>query len=134
MLQIEPQTPLSNDERGFTMQLFGEHTTHNYLFALRKAGYESGNHYHTGSNPRKNPEILFVVSGEMLLTTISPAGKKQENLIKSVSKVTIPAGYWHHLKSVSDCLFFELNSLQDHIDDTVKCTADEFLKNHVQQQ
>lgn len=134
MVTVEQQNPLSNDERGFTMELYGEHTTNNYLFALRKAGFESGNHFHTGKNARKNPEILYVVSGSMQLNTISPKGEKASYLIESVSKVTIPAGYWHHLKSVTDCLFFELNSLQDHIDDTVKCTADEFLAQHTSQQ
>ncbi len=119
-IKITPYNPLSSDERGATIE-FPIERMGNSLFAYRKAGTLSGNHYHKGIENNKNPEILWVLHGELKLRykRVEDDNWKEE-LVKGPSKVEIFPNIIHVLEGITDFCMLELNSLQQHINDTFK--------------
>ena len=56
-----------DDRRGETWQWLPEESPTQIVVCKRKAGSIS-NHYHTGTDPSKSPECLFIASGKIKFT------------------------------------------------------------------
>ena len=111
---------LSADERGSTLE-FPLERMGNSLFAFRKEGTLSGNHYHKGIENNKNPEILWVLQGELKLRYKHVEDDNwEERLIIGPSKVEIFPNIIHVLEGLTDFFMLELNSLEQHVNDTFK--------------
>jgi hypothetical protein len=90
-----------------------------YIIAKRLAGTTAGNHYHKGLSQTKNPEKLILISGEATLRTKNILNNDlQEVTLTSPVEVHIYPNVLHALDCKTDILFIELNSIQEHKDDT----------------
>lgn len=109
---------LGNDERG-SSYAFHTRKTDGFLLATRTKGAVSGNHWHEGKSSTKNPEILLLVSGKMLLEITDLETQHQySETIEGPKLVEIDAMALHTLTSLEDCTFLEFNSLEEHKADT----------------
>ena len=108
------------DERG-ALHYFSTNRTGEFLLVYRNAGTISGQHYHKGKSPGKNPEQMLLVQGSIqmewknLLT-----GEKGDLTIEAPSRVIIEANVWHEVKALTDIIFIELNSLAEGSEDTYR--------------
>ena len=108
------------DERG-ALHYFSTNRTGEFLLVYRNAGTISGQHYHKGKSPGKNPEEMLLVQGSIqmewknLLT-----GEKGDLTIEAPSRVIIEANVWHEVKALTDIIFIELNSLAEGSEDTYR--------------
>ncbi len=109
---------LGEDERGASYE-FKTRPTSGFLMATRKKGSKSGNHWHQGKSATKNPEILLLVYGEILLETKNiTTGEEDSMVVKGPKKIEIYPNILHTLTSQTDCCFLEFNSLEEHKVDT----------------
>ncbi|MBI1185148.1 hypothetical protein GC194_12810 [bacterium] len=89
------------------------------ILGYRKAGTLFGGHYHEGKSSSKNPEKLTLVYGIMRMWAENiKSGEKETFLLRAPISVEIAAGIFHKLEAVSDVVFVEMNSLEDHAADT----------------
>lgn len=115
---------INEDERGATFEIENDRTG-NYILAFRKAGSSSGRHYHTGKSPHKDPEILYILSGEVVVRWRRIDEKEiKEIKVTSPAKVEIAINIWHELIPLSDCSFWEMNSLNDVKNDSIRVEED----------
>lgn len=106
------------DERG-ALHYFNTDRTGEFLLVYRKAGTVSGQHYHKGISPGKNPEDLLLVQGSAKLHWKDLKTNKEETIeLIAPIRVKIPANTWHALTAITDIVFVELNSLADGSEDT----------------
>lgn len=78
---------------------------------LRKKGAEFANHYHTGSDPAKNPERFFLLSGKVEFTFLDLKTKKQETtVILPYHELLIYPNIYHSAKALEDSVFLEYRS------------------------
>lgn len=106
------------DERG-ALHYFSTNRTGEFLLVYRNAGSVSGQHYHKGISPGKNPEDMLLVQGNATLHWKNLQTKEEAIVaIAAPTRVMIPANIWHELTAVSDIVFIELNSLADGSEDT----------------
>ena len=106
------------DERG-ALHYFKSDRTGEFLLVYRKAGTVSGQHYHKGISPGKNPEDLLLVQGSAKLHWKDLKTNKEETIeLIAPIRVKIPANIWHALTAITDIVFVELNSLADGSEDT----------------
>jgi len=118
MITITPLDKVGIDERGYTYEYFHERYGR-HLLCFRKAGSVSGRHYHKGISLTKNPEIIILVHGSLMLhyrNVNDTAILKMP--VEGPVKIDIEPYVWHELVSVTDCAFLELNSLSEHSIDT----------------
>lgn len=112
--KVEDLSLLGEDERGSTYELMTR-PTGGFLFASRKKGAVSGNHWHEGKSASKNPEILFLISGEMKVDIKDlESGEEGVFEISGPVKVSVYPRALHTFTSLSDCSFLEFNSLAEH--------------------
>jgi hypothetical protein len=118
MITITPLDKIGIDERGYTFEYFHERYGR-HLLCFRKAGSVSGNHYHKGISLTKNPEIIILVHGSLMLhyRNVNETGII-EVPVEGPVKIEIQPYVWHKLVSITDCSFLELNSLSEHSADT----------------
>jgi hypothetical protein len=106
------------DERG-ALHYFSTDRTGEFLLVYRKAGTVSGQHYHKGISPGKNPEDLLLVQGTAKLHWKNLKTNKEETIeLVAPIRVLVPANTWHALTAITDIVFVELNSLADGSEDT----------------
>lgn len=106
------------DERG-ALHYFNTDRTGEFLLVYRNAGTVSGQHYHKGISPGKNPEDLLLVQGSAKLHWKDLLTNKEETIeLIAPVRVKISANTWHALTAISDIVFVELNSLADGSEDT----------------
>lgn len=106
------------DERG-ALHYFSTDRTGEFLLVYRNAGTISGQHYHTGSSAGKNPEIMILVQGAIMLNWKNLKTNENGTIdVAAPSRVIIPPHVWHEVKAVTDIVFLELNSLVDGSQDT----------------
>jgi hypothetical protein len=106
------------DERG-ALHYFSTDRTGEFLLVYRKAGTVSGQHYHKGISPGKNPEDLLLVQGTAKLHWKDLKTNKEETIeLVAPIRVLVPANTWHALTAITDIVFVELNSLADGSEDT----------------
>lgn len=119
-IEVSPLSLINQDERGSTFRIENDRSG-GYILAYRKAGSSSGRHYHTGRSKNKDPEILYLLSGEAFIRWRRLDEKEVKEIkVTSPSKVTIPVNIWHELVPISDCSFWEMNSLEDVQRDSVR--------------
>ena len=115
-----PFEALGKDERGTTTEIILDRAG-KALSIYRKAGTVFGNHYHSGSQVAKNPEIFWLLHGKLKFEykTVE-ASEWQTETVESATKMEIYPNVVHRVTALTDSYMLELNSLQEHIDDTVK--------------
>lgn len=108
------------DERG-ALHYFSTNRTGEFLLVYRKAGTISGQHYHKGKSPGKNPEEMLLVQGSIHMEWKNLLTEAKGNLtIEAPSRVIIEANVWHEVKALTDIIFLELNSLAEGSEDTYR--------------
>tara|TARA_R110001592_G_scaffold219477_1_gene473651 strand:+ start:29618 stop:29986 length:369 start_codon:yes stop_codon:yes gene_type:complete len=118
MYELIALKELSSNENGSTHE-FEAIQSEGYLLATRKAGTLSGNHYHKGDSLAKNPESLVLVQGKVKLSVKSlETGDKEERVIESPIIIRIKPKVLHSLEALTDIIFLEFNSLDEHKADT----------------
>jgi dTDP-4-dehydrorhamnose 3,5-epimerase-like enzyme len=106
------------DERG-ALHYFSTNRTGEFLLVYRKAGTISGQHYHKGKSPGKNPEEMLLVQGSITMNWKNLGTEEQGTItIEAPSRVIIEANVWHEVKALTDIIFIELNSLVEGSEDT----------------
>jgi dTDP-4-dehydrorhamnose 3,5-epimerase-like enzyme len=108
------------DERG-ALHYFSTNRTGEFLLVYRNAGTISGQHYHKGKSPGKNPEEMLLVQGSIHMEWKNLLTEEKGNLtIEAPSRVIIEANVWHEVKALTDIIFIELNSLVEGSEDTYR--------------
>lgn len=108
------------DERG-ALHYFSTNRTGEFLLVYRNAGTISGQHYHKGKSPGKNPEEMILVQGSIHMVWKNLLTEEKGNLtIEAPSRVIIEANVWHEVKALTDIIFIELNSLAEGSEDTYR--------------
>ena len=128
MIKVTPLDLIGQDERGSN---YGWSANRNgdFMFCTRKAGSSSGQHYHEGKSDYKNPEILFLFTGEVQIDWCALDGRKIETVFaKAPARIEVPVNVWHQVIAVTDCCLIELNSIEDVRRDSVRIWRDEFEK------
>ena len=108
------------DQRG-ALHYFSTNRTGEFLLVYRKAGTISGQHYHKGKSPGKNPEEMLLVQGSITMNWKNLGTEEQGTItIEAPSRVIIEANVWHEVKALTDIIFIELNSLVEGSEDTYR--------------
>ena len=108
------------DERG-ALHYFNTNRTGEFLLVYRKAGTISGQHYHKGKSPGKNPEEMLLLQGSITMNWKNLQTKVSDTIIiEAPSRVIIEANVWHEVKALTDIIFIELNSLVEGSEDTYR--------------
>jgi dTDP-4-dehydrorhamnose 3,5-epimerase-like enzyme len=108
------------DERG-ALHYFSTDRTGEFLLVYRKAGTISGQHYHKGKSPGKNPEEMLLVQGSITMHWKNLETNESDTItIEAPSRVIIEANVWHEVKALTDIIFIELNSLEEGSEDTYR--------------
>jgi len=108
------------DERG-ALHCFSTDRTGEFLLVYRKAGTISGQHYHKGKSPGKNPEEMLLVQGSIIMHWKNLETNESDTItIEAPSRVIIEANVWHEVKAMTDIIFLELNSLAEGSEDTYR--------------
>lgn len=118
MVTVTPLDKIASDDRGYTHEYFHERYGR-HLICFRKAESVSGRHYHTGTSLTKDPEIVILAHGTMMLNYRKVNSKELMNtLVEAPAKIEILPYVWHEMIALTDCTFIELNSLSEHEADT----------------
>ncbi len=108
------------DERG-ALHYFSTNRTGEFLLVYRKAGTISGQHYHKGKSPGKNPEEMLLLQGSITMNWKNLQTNVSDTIIiEAPSRVIIEANVWHEVKALTDIIFIELNSLVEGSEDTYR--------------
>jgi hypothetical protein len=125
-IKISALELLGSDDRGANYN-WDCNRVGTFMMCTRKAGSTSGQHYHEGKSSNKNPEVLFLLSGQANIHFCGLAEKTiQTVLISAPARVEVPILIWHELEAVTDCIFMEMNSLQDVQQDSVRIWRKDF--------
>ena len=108
------------DERG-ALHYFNTNRTGEFLLVYRNAGTISGQHYHKGNSPGKNPEEMLLLQGSITMNWKNLQTNVSDTIIiEAPSRVIIEANVWHEVKALTDIIFIELNSLVEGSEDTYR--------------
>ena len=108
------------DERG-ALHYFNTNRTGEFLLVYRNAGTISGQHYHKGKSPGKNPEEMLLLQGSITMNWKNLQTNVSDTIIiEAPSRVIIEANVWHEVKALTDIIFIELNSLVEGSEDTYR--------------
>jgi len=108
------------DERG-ALHYFSTNRTGEFLLVYRNAGTISGQHYHKGKSPGKNPEEMLLLQGAITMNWKNLQTNVSDTItIEAPSRVIIEANVWHEVKALTDIIFIELNSLVEGSEDTYR--------------
>jgi hypothetical protein len=115
---IMPFSFVGEDERGTTAEI--ELTRGGKVLSIfRKKDTVFGNHYHTGSQVTKNPEVFWLLHGELRMEYRSINSLEWiEVEVKGPTKMEIYPNVLHRVTAITDAYMLELNSLEEHIADT----------------
>ena len=73
----------------------------------RKKGRISGNHFHKGDDPSKNPERFFLIQGRMRLRARNRQGETMEAFVEEGTELLIDPWVFHALEALTDVIFIE---------------------------
>ncbi len=116
-IRIEPLSQLGTNESGSTYTFQAPPRT-DFIFAERNEGSISGNHWHSGVEEEKNPEVLLLVKGIVHITGKTETGDLHEFQVEAPAKVIIAPRVTHTLKAITAIAFLEFNSIEAHRNDT----------------
>ena len=105
--KIEVVNP--HDCRGLTYEVFKGHHMEQVTASKRYAGTKSGDHFHKGGSPSRNPEINFILAGKGVFE-IHDWRNDRINLnleVKEGDLITIPPIVYHTLHAVTDIIILE---------------------------
>jgi dTDP-4-dehydrorhamnose 3,5-epimerase-like enzyme len=118
MYEIQELNLLSTNNNGSTYELAAI-KSEGYLLATRSAGTTSGNHWHNGQPVAKNPESLLLIKGSVKLSLKHIKTEEQVQLkIVAPKMIKIMPQVLHKLEAITDIIFLEFNSLEEHKADT----------------
>ena len=118
-MKIEQIGLAGSDERGYTAEYL-HNRAGTQLILFRKAGSVSGRHYHKGLSVTKAPEILILLHGKMRFNWRPvDAAELETAMVEGPAKVEMLAMVWHELVAETDCVLVEMNSIAEHVADTL---------------
>jgi len=118
LIVVTPFSYIGQDERGTTAEIFLDRQG-KALSIFRKKGTVFGNHYHTGSQATKNPEIFWLLHGELTFE-YRHIDSEEWIVVNAIApvKIDIYPNVLHRVTAITNAYMLELNSLQEHMDDT----------------
>lgn len=116
-IRVEPLTQLGANKAGTTYTFQAPART-DFVFAERNAGSVSGNHWHSGVEEEKNPEVLLLVKGLVHIIGETETGDVHEFQVEAPAKVIIAPRVTHTLRAITAIAFLEFNSIDAHRKDT----------------
>ncbi len=94
---------------------FSSRASSNYILIKGKKGGKFGEHWHKGTVVSKNPEILFLIEGKVhMICKHVQSSEIQESDIMSPVVIEIFPNWYHTVHALSDVIFLELTSVEDH--------------------
>jgi len=117
-IEIEELDLLGKNDNGATWS-FETLTRSGFIWAERKAGSMSGNHFHKGISDSKNPEILLLTKGQAELSGQLQNGEEVfREKLEGPILVKIYPNVIHTIVAITDIQFLEFNSIAEHKADT----------------
>ncbi|MBI4440802.1 hypothetical protein HY639_01415 [Candidatus Woesearchaeota archaeon] len=127
--KVEPVNPL--DERGPTYEWCRGIPGRQISIYLRKQGASFGAHFHTGSDPSKNPELFFLISGKMHCHFLDKRiNESLECVVEGGTELLIVPLILHSMKALTDVVFVEYRVTEfdkSHTDTYPASQYDEFI-------
>lgn len=128
-INIQPLCKIGENEKGATFSFNNLSRNGDLICGYRKAESISGRHYHEGKSPGKNPEVFIILQGEAELYAKNLQTDEEIRMeIKEPSFIEIYPFIWHEVKAITDFVFLELNTIEQHADDTKYAEANIGLK------
>ncbi len=120
MIRIDRLEKIFEDARGVSLIVPNDRSG-NFILAYRKVNTSSGRHYHTGKSRHKDPEITYLLSGtvEMRWYRLDDKIMHRER-VEAPARIEIPVNIWHELWALTDCSFWEMNSIEDVREDSIR--------------
>ncbi|MEK6926054.1 MAG: hypothetical protein AABW50_02130 [Nanoarchaeota archaeon] len=107
-IEINKINPVGEDPRGPTYEWCKGIPGIQLTVCKRHKGVVSGNHYHKGDDPSKNPERLLLVNGNFkLIARNDMAEKHLEAIINEGDELIIHPGILHSFEALTDITFLE---------------------------
>ena len=128
-IKITKQNPVSVDRGEVYEWCRGIESRQITVYYRNKSEY-SGNHYHKGDDPSKNPERFFLVSGRMRLDAYDGRSRMEE-IIEQKTEVIIAPGILHTFLVEEDSVFIEHRATEfnrNHSDTYPADTYEEYLR------
>lgn len=117
-VKIIKHSPKHSDGRGETFSYTADRNLASakngfkeILVVRRKKGAVSGQHYHKGTDPSRNPEIHYVISGKLkLIVKDLSTGRSESHIIRLNTELRIGPNIYHKMEFLEDTVFLELHS------------------------
>ncbi len=110
-LEIIKHKARHTDERGDTFGYVSENKFGEIMIVRRKKGSVAGNHYHTGSDPTRNPEIQFILSGKVQFVAKNLTTKEEGTfIIEPNTEIKISPMVFHKMEMLEDTTFLEFHT------------------------
>ena len=103
--ELEAVNP--HDIRGLSYEWMKGKECGQLTLCYRKKNTLSGNHYHTGKDASKNPELVLLISGQLRLITCNGKDTIEQVVEKSPGEIMISPNILHTYKAISDIIFLE---------------------------
>lgn len=117
-VEVKELSTISKNEAGATFRIDLNDQAEG-LVGFRKAGTVFGGHYHEGKSESKKPEKLAILDGILKVELKNVKSDQTETqLLRAPLFVTIAPFIWHKLEAITDVIFVEMNSLEEHVADT----------------
>lgn len=122
-LEIIQHKPRHEDERGNTFGYIAKKKIKEILIVRRKKGTYSGNHYHTGSDPTRNPEIQYIISGRLnFIAKNLDTNEEESHILGTDTEIRIHPRVFHRLEMLEDTIFAEFHTETSDFKDVVNMT------------
>jgi hypothetical protein len=117
-IEIQELDLIGENNKGATYG-FETYARTGFIWAERKAGTVSGNHFHKGISDTKNPEVLLLTQGEAEIDGRLESGEEVfRQVVKAPVIVKVYPNVIHTVSAITDIQFLEFNSLAEHKADT----------------
>jgi len=114
-------TPKHTDERGSTLSYIADQKLKEILMINRKKGSTSGNHYHEGKDPTRNPEIQYLISGKVKLTVKNiKTNEKESHILTENTEIRIDPMIAHKIEMLEDSILLEFHTEESPYEDMIK--------------
>lgn len=111
IIHLDNKNP--RDERGTAYEVWKGLSARQITAYTRKAGAVFGQHFHTGSDPAKDPELFFLIAGSVeLRAEDGVTGDKDVYTLTPGDMLEIDPGIWHELTALTDAVFIEHRSTE----------------------
>lgn len=107
-LEINKIEPVYEDERGYIAEAFRGERGKQITVLYREAGSISGNHYHKGEDPSKDPERFLIIKGKLKLHAEDLEGETiADEIVDELTEIKVPANIRHIFEALEDTWFIE---------------------------